>query len=462
MTDFPETPRVVRGRRVVLPSGVAPAAIHVRDGRIARIAGYDDVDGAGAAGLLDAGELAVLPGLVDTHVHINEPGRTGWEGFATATRAAAAGGVTTLLDMPLNSIPATTTEAALRAKRESAHGQCHVDVGFIGGVVPGNRADLRGLHDAGVFSFKCFLVPSGVEEFEHVSAGDLERALPILADAGTTLMVHAELPDPIERALRALTGDPRSYATYLASRPPLAETSAIELLIALAEPHGARVHVVHVSAAESIPLLSSAKRRGVPITAETCPHYLVFASDEIPDGATQFKCAPPIRDRATRDALWRALERGTLDCVVSDHSPAPSALKLCAPSTPPASAGDFVRAWGGIASLELTLAAVWTSMRERGLDVARLAQWMGHAPARLFGLARKGRLAPGYDADIAMVDLDTPFTVDASTLHQRHPVTPYARRTLAGRVAATYLRGELVYADGRHHGPARGQLLRRG
>ena len=442
--DWPTELRAIRGRNVVLPDGVQPATIHVRDGRIIGIGPYDD--GASAT---DAGTLHVFPGLVDTHVHVNEPGRTDWEGFETATRAAAAGGVTTILDMPLNSIPATTHVRALDAKRRSATGTCHVDVGFIGGVVPGNATELGALRTAGVFAFKCFLVPSGVDEFPNVGREDLDAAMPVLAAAGATLMVHAELAAPLLNAMRAAAGDPRRYATWLASRPPASETAAVELMVALAEAHRCRVHIVHVSAAGSLTLIRDARDRGVPITAETCPHYLAIDERAIPDGATEFKCAPPIRERLHQDALWSGLKEGVLDCIVSDHSPSPPSMKE----------GDFLRAWGGIASLELGLAVVWTAMRARGFSPLHLARWMSEAPARLFGLPGKGALREGAQADVAIVDLDASFIVDTRALQQRHQLSPYAGRTLAGRVAATYLRGQLVYANGTPLDRASGRLL---
>jgi allantoinase len=441
---------VVRGQRIVTPDGVRPAAIHVERGRIARVGEFADAP-AGAE-IVEAGDLLVLPGLVDTHVHVNEPGRTEWEGFETATRAAAAGGVTTLLDMPLNSIPATTSAAALREKRTAAAGRTWVDVGFIGGVVPGNAEALRELAEGGVRAFKCFLVPSGVEEFEHVAERDLRAAMPILASLGLPLMVHAELPGPIEAAYQTLGGaDRRRYATYLASRPPAAETQAVAMMVALCEATRARTHIVHLSSAQSVPLLRGARGRGLPMTAETCPHYLAIDAEEIPDGATEFKCAPPVRDRANRDAIWAALVRGDLDMVVSDHSPCPSAMKR----------GDFFAAWGGIASLQLGASVVWGEMRRRGLPVGCLVRWMSQAPARLAGLeGRKGRIAPGHDADLVLWDADAEQVVVPQMLLHRHRITPYAGRRLAGVVEATYVRGQLAYD--RRSGPVPtppGQLL---
>jgi allantoinase len=404
---------------------------------------------------IDAGDLVVMPGLVDTHVHVNEPGRAEWEGFETSTRAAAAGGVTTLLDMPLNSIPATTSVGALHEKARAARGRTWVDVGFIGGVVPGNGAALGALAQAGVLAFKCFLVPSGVPEFAHVTEPDLREAMPVLAGLGLPLMVHAELPGVIETAtLDATAGDPTKYATYLASRPAAAEHEAVALVIELATVTGARVHIVHVSSAQTAAMVRSARSRGVPISAETCAHYLWFDAAEIPDGATEFKCAPPIRGAAEREGLWRALASGDLSMVVSDHSPCPPILKR-------RDVGDFFVAWGGIASLQLGSAVVWTAMRERGLEIERLVNWMSAAPARLAGLeGRKGRIAPGYDADLVLFDPDEELTVRADMLLHRHALTPYLGERLNGTVRATYVRGELAYD--RRTGPATtppGQLL---
>jgi allantoinase len=427
--------------------------IHIEHGRIARVGPVDE--SPNDAAIVDAGDLVVMPGLVDTHVHVNEPGRAEWEGFETATRAAAAGGVTTLLDMPLNSIPATTSVAALHEKARAARGRTWVDVGFIGGVVPGNAAALGALAQAGVLAFKCFLVPSGVPEFAHVTEPDLREAMPVLAGLGLPLMVHAELPNVIETAtLDATAGDPTKYATYLASRPAAAEHEAVALVIEMATVTGARVHIVHVSSAQTAAMVRSARSRGVPISAETCAHYLWFDAAEIPDGATEFKCAPPIRGAAEREGLWRALASGDLSMVVSDHSPCPPILKR-------RDVGDFFVAWGGIASLQLGSAVVWTAMRERRLEIERLVNWMSAAPARLAGLeGRKGRIAPGYDADLVLFDPDEELTVRADMLLHRHALTPYLGERLNGTVRATYVRGELAYD--RRTGPATtppGQLL---
>jgi allantoinase len=415
--------------------------------------------------------------VVDSHVHVDEPGRTEWEGFESATRAAAAGGVTTLVDMPLNSVPATTTAAGLTAKREAAAGQCRVDVGLWGGLVPANlppagaAGQIEALAAAGVLGFKAFLVDSGVEEFPAAPIDGLRRAAPLLAAAGLPLLVHAEDPEVIAGAAVHTPVDRgvRRYAAYLASRPPAAETEAIRALLGLcrelpAAAPALRLHVVHLATGDALPLFAAARQEGLAVTAETCPHYLTFAAEEIPDGATEYKCAPPIRGATERDRLWRALLDGAIDLVASDHSPCPPAMKCPAE-------GDFFAAWGGIASLQLLLPAMWTAARARGATPAELARWLSERPAALAGLdGRKGAVATGRDADLVVWDPDASFVVDPLRLEHRHPVTPYAGRTLYGAVAATVLRGELVYdgrdgarCDPRHRfpGPPRGELLSR-
>lgn len=443
---------VVRSRRVVTGGAIAPAAVHVRGGRIERVAAWDDVP-AGAT-VDDVGDLAVLPGIVDTHVHLNEPGRTEWEGFATATRAAAIGGVTTLVDMPLNSIPPTTTRAALAAKREAARGQCAVDVGFWGGVVPGNAGELAGLVADGVRGFKCFLVDSGVEEFGWVGEPELRPAMTILAGLGVPLLVHAEVAGPIDAAAKRLAGaDPCKYATYLASRPEGAEEQAIALVTGLCRETRARTHIVHHSAASALPLLEAAKAQGLPLTAETCPHYLHFTAEAIPDGATPFKCAPPIREAANRELLWQALAAGVLDLVASDHSP-------CTPQLKALEAGDFVAAWGGVAGLQLALPVVWSEAARRGHSLVDVVRWMCAGPARLAGLhATKGTIAAGADADLVVFDDAAETTVTPAAVHHRHKVTPYAGETLRGVVHATYLRGRKIAQAGHAIATDRGALL---
>ena len=441
---------LIRSQRVVLPDGIRPATIRVDDGRITAI---DPYSGAVTKGGIDAGSAVVMPGLVDTHVHINDPGRADWEGFETATLAAAAGGITTLVDMPLNSIPATTTVAALEAKRRAAAGRCHVDVGFWGGVVPGNAGDIEPLARAGALGFKCFLSPSGVAEFGHVSEADLREALPIVAGTGLPLLVHAEMPallrEPDPRA------DPRRYATWLDSRPTTAEQAAIDLLIELCEQTSARMHIVHLASADALASIGGARARRLPLTVETCPHYLTFAAEDVADGDTALKCAPPIREGEHRERLWRALADGVIDFVATDHSPAPAALKHIED-------GDFLAAWGGIASLQIALPVVWTGAAARSIPLHRVAEWMSAAPARLAGLGgRKGAIAPGYDADLVIFDPDREMTVDSSRLYHRHPVTPYDGARLRGVVMATMLGGEIVFDHGECIGQKTGRLISR-
>lgn len=445
---------VLRGRRVVAQGEMRPAAVHVRRGVIAAVADFDDVPAD--AEIVDVGGAVLMPGLVDTHVHVNDPGRAEWEGWDTATRAAAAGGVTTLVEMPLNAVPPTTTVVGLAAKIAATHGRLHVDVGLWGGVVPDNLEELEPLWAAGVLGFKCFLCPSGVDEFPHVAEADLRAAMLVLRSLGAPLLAHAELPEPLARAALAVAGlDARSYAVYLASRPRQAEREAIELLIRLCRETGARIHVVHLSDADSLPPLREARAAGLPVTVETCPHYLHFAAEEIRDGATHHKCAPPIRERENRERLWDALGAGDIDLVVTDHSPCPPEMKGL-------DEGDFLRAWGGIASLQLTLPVVWKGARERGYTPVDVARWMCEAPARLAGLqARKGVIAPGRDADFVVWDPDTEFVVRPGALHHRHPLTPYAGAALPGVVAATYLRGRKVYDRGRFPAGPAGRLLTR-
>ncbi|WP_240617518.1 allantoinase AllB [Nocardioides speluncae] len=409
--------------RVLLPSGEVRCQVRATDGVITAIGSLGDAD------VVLADDEVLLPGLVDTHVHVNEPGRTEWEGFASATRAAAAGGVTTIVDMPLNSIPPTVTVDALEVKRKAATGQCFVDVGFWGGAIPGNLADLRDLHDAGVFGFKCFLVDSGVEEFPPLSLDQVGDAMASLADLGALLVVHAEDAQAIG------TSGP-DYASFLASRPGRSEAAAIAHVAELSEATGCRAHIVHVSSADALPLLRQ-------VTAETCPHYLTFRAEEIGDDATQFKCCPPIREEANREALWDGLRSGAIGLVVSDHSPATADIKTT---------GDFGTAWGGIASLQLGLSAVWTGARERGFSLADVVRWMSAAPAALVGLSQKGAIEVGHDADLVVFAPDDSFAVAGADLHHKNPVTPYDGMTLSGVVRSTWLRGAPVDVDGDPHG----------
>ncbi|MGI5515666.1 allantoinase AllB [Streptomyces sp. CA-106131] len=438
---------VLRSRRVVTPEGTRPAAVAVAGGTITAVLPYDADVPAGTR-REDFGDDVLLPGLVDTHVHVNDPGRSEWEGFWSATRAAAAGGITTVVDMPLNSLPPTTTVGHLRTKKEAAAGKAHIDVGFWGGALPDNVKDLRPLHDAGVFGFKAFLSPSGVDEFPPLDQEQLARSLAEIAGFGGLLIVHAE--DPSRLAAAPQRGGPR-YADFLASRPKDAEDTAIAHLIAQAKRLDARVHVLHLSSGDALPLIAEARAEGVRITVETSPHYLTLTAEEVPDGASEFKCCPPIREAANQDALWRALADGTIDCVVTDHSPSTADLKT----------GDFATAWGGISGLQLSLSAVWTEARGRGHGLEDVVCWMSTRTARLAGLdARKGAIAAGRDADFAVFAPEETFTVDPAALQHRNRVTAYAGRTLHGVVKSTWLRGERIVADGAFTEP-KGRLLAR-
>jgi len=439
---------LLRSRHTVTPDGVRDVVVWVTDGIIVAVLPPDDPAAQGAE---DLGDRWLIPGLVDTHVHVNEPGRAHWEGFDSATRAAVAGGITTIVDMPLNSIPATTNAQAFESKLAAAEGQLWCDVGFWGGVVPGNTGDLEPLARAGVLGFKCFLSPSGVDEFENVSRADLEEAAPEVARLALPLLVHAEDPaslEAVDEAMRTaeppVTLDPRSYAAWLASRPASAEVMALAFLVHLALRTGTWIHVVHLAAGDLWSVVRDARNMGVRISCETCPHYLTFAAEEIPDGDPRFKCAPPIREAASREALWEGLRERAIHLVASDHSPCPPDLKRLA-------AGDVMGAWGGIASLEIGFGAVWHGARARGFDATDVVRWMSDGPSRLAGLqGRKGGIEPGADADLVVWDPDAEWKVDASRLHQRHKVTPYDGRAVLGKVRRTYVHGTLVYAEGEH------------
>lgn len=437
----------IASQRVVLPDGVRPAVVHIDGSRIVGITTKSDAPHDYP--LQDVGELVVAPGLVDTHVHINEPGRTKWEGFETATRAAAAGGVTTLVDMPLNSSPVTIDVEALHRKRAAAHGKTWVDVGFYGGLVAGSAGNVPALLDAGVLGMKAFLCDSGLDEFPAATADDLHAAAPALELARRPLLVHGELlASPAPRPASS-----RIYAEYLASRPAKWEADAIDLVIDVCRAHHCPLHLVHLADADSLPKLAAAKREGMPLTVETCPHYLHFAAEEVGDGQTQYKCAPPIREARHRDGLWRGLQDGVIDTIGSDHSPCPPEMKHL-------ESGDFLQAWGGIASLQLTLPIVWTGARARKVPLAKIFHWLSSAPASLVGLAnRKGRLAAGYDADIIVFDSEESWLVRGTELYHRHPVTPYDGQTLFGLVQQTYLRGNKVFDRGVFSSVPLGNLL---
>lgn len=450
-----------RSTRVVTPQGLAAALLVVEGERIVEVRSWENPP-VGAV-LHDFGDLVLLSGLVDSHVHINEPGRTEWEGFWTATRAAASGGVTTLVDMPLNCVPETTDVEALEAKRAAAQGKTWVDWAAWGGVVRGNSEALPALADAGIPGFKCFLIHSGIDGFAWVDEAELRLALAKLKGTGLPLLAHAEVANPVNaatEALHAAGADWRKYSTYLASRPDAAETEAIALLIRLAEEFQTPIHIVHLSSAKALPLLAEARQRGAPITVETCAQYLWFAAEDIPDGATEYKCAPPIRSQANREALWQALESGLIDMVTTDHSP-------CSPELKRREEGRWDLAWGGIASLGLSLPVLWTGLERRGVGfearLERIGAWMSVGPARLTGLdGRKGIFAAGCDADFVVFDPNTTWTVRSEDLHFRHKLSPYLGAELRGRVLETWLRSEKVFDAGSFAGQPRGkELVRR-
>ena len=445
--------QVFLSQRVVTPGGIQPAAILVEAGQIQSVVPPDGVPVR--VETHDFGEAAILPGLVDSHVHINDPGRADWEGFETATRAAAAGGYTLLVDMPLNCLPATTSVFGLELKRAAARERCRVDWAAWGGVVHHNQDDIAALAAAGVLGFKCFLVHPGIDGFTMVTEQQLKAALPHVARTGLPLLVHAELPGPIDKVTETLVhADWRHYATYLQSRPDEAELSAIRLLLSLCRQYKFRLHIVHLSTSQALRELSAARSELLPVSVETCPHYLHLASETIGDGATLRKCAPPIRSRENREQLWQGLRDGIIDLIATDHSPCPPEMKRL-------DEGNFKTAWGGISSLSVALPVIWTEASSRGFSLLDIAHWMAEGPARLAGChLRKGRIAAGYDADLVVFDPYSEFLLSKERLHYRHPVSPYLGETLRGIVKTTYLRGTLVFAQGEFPGVPIGREFR--
>jgi allantoinase len=427
---------VIKGNNILTPEGLQPAVVLVKDGMISSVTGSLPDD---ALRIVDIGDKVLMPGITDPHVHINEPGRTDWEGFETATLSAIAGGITTLVDMPLNASPVTTTVRALEEKLRIAGNQLNADCGYWGGIVPGNTGEIEGMVHMGILGFKAFLIPSGIDEFPNVTAADLEKAMPLIARYNLPLLVHCELPPDI---LPAPQENKRSYRQYLASRPASWEQEAIELMTVLCEKYGCHVHIVHLSAAAAIPQIAAARQKGLPLTVETAQHYLYFNAEEVPDGNTSYKCAPPIRERENNQQLWEALKAGIIDFVATDHSPAPPDLKQL-------DSGDFTTAWGGISSLQLALPALWTAGRSREVTLPQIAQWLCERPAQLAGLQhKKGKIAAGYDADMVVWDPERSFTVNAECLYHKHKLTPYINETLYGVVEQTYLRGVKVFDQG--------------
>jgi allantoinase len=474
--------KLLKSKRVVFPDGVQPASVLIDGEKIREILPYEADLGSSDIRLIDYGDLALMPGVVDTHVHINEPGRTEWEGFSTATAAAAKGGITTLVDMPLNCDPVTTTVAALQSKVKACTNLLHVDCGFYGGVIPGNVNDLEPLIDAGVLGFKSFLIHSGIHEFPHVSEADIRRAIPILKKGGVPYLMHAELDltppaplsatqrggskigaspkphmhtPPLHNVERGMGGevDNRLYSTYLASRPRSWENNAVELMARLAGETNAHLHVVHLSSSDALETLEATRRRNIPLSVETCHHYLTYCSEEIPDGHTEFKCAPPIRERENREKLWQAIRDGVIDFAVSDHSP-------CTPALKERGSGDFMKAWGGIAGLQFSLSVFFTGAQSRGFDLAQVSHSLSAAPAKFVGLANKGSIKPGMDADLVVFDTAARFRVEPAMIAHRHDVSPYVGMELTGLVKETWLRGKQIYGQNLAMAPSGRAVLR--
>ncbi|MBI2428405.1 MAG: allantoinase AllB [Ignavibacteriales bacterium] len=440
------SPFSLSSKNIVTPDGIRPGAVLIENRIISDIVPPSEIPSRFI--IQDVGDLFLLPGLVDTHVHINEPGRTDWEGFETATKSAAAGGITTLIDMPLNSTPVTTTVASFEMKKRAADGKLFVDCGFYAGLVPGNENEIEPLIKSGVFGVKAFLTHSGIDDFPNATEKELRTAMPIIAKHNVPLLVHAEL-ESREKKLSST----KKYSDYLSSRPGKWEHDAIELMIHLCREYNCMTHIVHLSSSDEVPTLESARRSGLPLTVETCPHYVYFKSEEIPDGATQYKCAPPIRENENRELLWKALQNGVINMIVSDHSPCPPELKLL-------NEGNFMKAWGGISSLQFGLSIIWTEAKQRGFTLFNVARWMSGSPATLIGIGmNKGSIAPGFDADILVFNPEKSFIVSQSMIQHRHKVTPYDGRTFVGEVVRTYLRGSLIYESDKIIGSPTGRIL---
>ena len=423
---------IIKSKKVLIENEVKEAFVVFKNGIITEV--VNEIPDGNKNEIIDVGEKALLPGVIDPHVHINEPGRTEWEGFETATKAAISGGLTTLVDMPLNSDPVTTTVKAFEEKLAASKDQLYCNCGFWGGVVPGNAAEIKGLIKKGVLGFKAFLTHSGIDDFPQVTESDLRKVMPVIANEGLPLLVHCELSSG-----QMKWTNPRSYQQYLASRPKGWEDEAIALMIRLCETYNCPVHIVHLSSANSIDQIKKAKEKGLPLTVETAQHYLYFTAEEIEDGRTEFKCAPPIRDKQNNALLWKALQDGIIDFVATDHSPAPPHLKEV-------ESGDFIKAWGGIASLQFALSILWTAAREREISLCQVSKWLSANPAKLIRQHnKKGRIAPGYDADLIVVDVEKNFIVKEEIIKHKHKLTPYLHEELYGSVEHTFLRGIHVF-----------------
>ncbi len=428
--------KIIKSERVVFPDGIKKASIIICNGIITDIVDYSDneVD----MDIIDVGKNLILPGFIDPHVHINEPGRTEWEGFETATKAALSGGVTTLVDMPLNSSPVTTSVKSFDEKMVAANKNLHVNIGFWGGIVPGNLNDIEGLIKRGVLGFKAFLTHSGIDEFPNVTESDLRKAMPVIAKYDLPLLVHCELTDNIMRG----NGNDYSYQNYLAGRPKKWEDDAVAMMIKLAAEFNCKVHIVHLSSADSIRQIIDAKKKGIPVTVETGQHYLFFNAEDIGDRQTQFKCAPPIREKENNDQLWKALKEGIIDFVATDHSPATPDLKEI-------ESGNFTKAWGGIASLQFAFPVLWTAAKSRNCTFSDIVKWICENPAKLIGKQNnKGKIEKGFDADINIIDDEKSFTVTENMIQHRHKITPYLNHSLYGVVEQTYLGGNKVFDSG--------------
>ena len=456
--------KALHSRRVVLPNGVKEATIFIKDGKIIEItegatdfgfAMSDFGDGRVSDEIYpkyeSVGDAVIMAGLIDPHVHINEPGRTDWEGFDTATRAAAAGGITSMIEMPLNASPVTTTLAAFEQKLAATEGKLHVNCGFYGGLIPSNYDDLTALMEAGVFGIKCFLTHSGIDDFPNVTEADLVKAMPLIAQFGLPILAHCELDGAHTKQIY-FQKNPTNYTAYLHSRPKTWENRAIELMLRLCEATKCRTHIVHLSSADLVLRLKNAKKR-LPLTVETTPQYLAFSAEEIPDGQTVFKCAPPIRERANNDKLWSALYNKTIDFIGSDHSPAPPHLKHV-------ESGDLSKAWGGIAGLQFTLPVVWTAAEKRGFTLTDMARILSENPAKFLGLSEKGQIKAGFDADLVIWQPEKTVEITAETIQHRHKITPYLGQILRGPILQTYVDGQLVFDENRFVNLQKGRVLK--